>query len=70
LLITFQSMGQAPTYSGARFFPDGRTVAQSVLASSGTAVADIFQYGMRIRGTFDVTFGSDRVCGCFDARIP
>jgi hypothetical protein len=54
-------------FSSARWYPDGHTMGQAISTTTGTTMVDVFQWNVRTRGVFDLTFGNDRVCGCFDA---
>jgi hypothetical protein len=56
-------------FASAAWYPDGHTASQSVAATAGTTMVDVFQWNSRTRGVFDLTFGNERVCGCFDAPI-
>jgi hypothetical protein len=61
----------SPTFTTAYWYPTGHAGGARTQATSGTAVVDIWDVGAnRMRGTFDLRFGADRVCGCFDAVAP
>ena len=60
-----------PTFDTGYWYPAGPPGGVRTGATSGTAVMDVWDVGTnRMRGTFDLHFGSDHVCGCFDAVAP
>ena len=57
-----------PTFNASRWYPTGPSGGVGGEATEGTAVMDVWDVASnRMRGAFDLHFGSDRVCGCFDA---
>lgn len=70
LTVVFVESNPALAYSNAYWYPDGHSYGLRTSASSGSGITDIYQYGSRLRGTFDVWFGDEHICGCFDAVQP
>lgn len=59
-----------PTFNTGFWYPTGPSGGARTEATSGTGVMDVWDAAGRMRGSFDLHFGGDHVCGCFDAVAP